>query len=314
MAAFDVSIVIVSYNTEELLRKCLDSIMRFTKGVSYEVIVVDNASTDGSVEAVQSSKFKVQNGNSKLKIIQNNKNLGFGRANNQGMKVAKGGYIALLNSDTELFEDSLSKMVSFMDSHTDVGMATCRLLNKDRSIQANGGCKPTLFRLFVWATFIDDVGFLRSILGSYHNQAVNREHEQGWVSGAFMMLRREVLEKVTGFDENFFMYGEDVEFCLRVNKGGWKIFCTPITSIVHLGSGSSSGDIVHFRGGALGKERSILGEFEGLKKIYKKHYPSWQYPLLILILKMAAILRFLIFGIVLSQRGARNIYAKAFIR
>src|SRR3989344_1334020 len=177
-------------------------------------------------------------------MITNNKNLGFGRANNQGMKVAKGGYIALLNSDTELFEDSLSKMVSFMDSHTDVGMATCRLLNKDRSIQANGGCKPTLFRLFVWAAFIDDVGFLRSILGSYHNQAVNREHEQGWVSGAFMMLRREVLEKVTGFDENFFMYGEDVEFCLRVNKGGWKIFCTPITSIVHLGSGSSSGDIV----------------------------------------------------------------------
>lgn len=324
MAYPDVSVIIVSYNTKELLLKCIESVRRFTKKVLCELIVVDNGSIDGSVGKIKNQILKIKNtkstksdpsGIKKLKLIENKRNLGFGGANNQGMKIAQGKYIALLNSDTELFEDSLSKMVSFMDARKGAGVAACKLLNKDRSVQANGGYLPDLFRLFLWAGFIDDVPFLRSIFGSYHNnQETSREHEQGWVSGAFMILRRELLEKVDGFDKDFFMYSEDTEFCLRAREAGWKVFFTPVTSIIHFGSGSSGGDMVHFKGGSWGKEKSILGEFEGLKKIYKKHYSFWQYPFLILILKLAALLRFLVFGIVLRRDAARRIYAKAFIR
>lgn len=324
----DVSIIIVSYNTRKLLTECLQSIKEYTKEVNYEIIVVDNASTDGSVKEIQNDKeYRNRKRLAKFKIIQNRENVGFARANNQGMKEAKGRYILLLNSDTKLKEDSLTKMVMWMDKHSltsykrpKAGAFTCTLVGQDGRIQPNGGSFPTLLRVFLWATFLDDIPGLTVILGSYHSSAAvplskniyNKEHQKDWISGAAFLLRRDVFEEVGGFDEKLFMYGEDFEYCFRIKKRGWQIWYSPITQIVHLGFGSGKGDVVKFAKAYVGKEGGIIGEFEGLKYFYKKHQSGWQYPVLLLFLKLGAMLRILLFGVFGGQKEARRVYAKAF--
>ena len=145
----DLSIIIVSYNTKKLLLGCIQSIEKHTQGVDYEVIVVDNASTDGSADLVRRLSLK----KSDVRVIENTINKGFAAANNQGIKIAKGKYILLLNSDTKILENTLLKMISWMDKNEKVGVSTCKLLNADRSIQATGGYFPTLPRIFMWALF-----------------------------------------------------------------------------------------------------------------------------------------------------------------
>jgi GT2 family glycosyltransferase len=301
----EVSIIIVSYNTKKLLRDCILSVRKFTKKLDYEVIVVDNNSTDGSIEYIKDIKD--------LKIIQNKRNLGFGQANNQGMKISRGRYILLLNSDTLFIEDSLSKMVFWMDRHPQVGIASCQLLNPDRTTQPTGGYFPNLLRLFFWANFLDDIPFFGNLIGSYHPREnfYKTYRILDWVTGAFVFMRREIYEQIGGFDKDFFMYVEDVDYCWRAKKIGWQIGFVPETSIIHFGGASSTGDTVQFHN-TYGKEASIVGEFKGLVTFYKKHYPAWQLFLLSLILKQAALLRFLVFGIFKNQPVARRIYAKAF--
>lgn len=292
----DVSIITVSFNTKKLLIKCLESIREYTKGVRYEVIVVDNGSTDGSASAI--GKFQAPK--SKFQIIRNKVNLGFAKANNQGIKIAKGRYVLFLNSDTQVLEDSISKMVLWMDKHPQAGIATCKLVNSDKSTQATGGSFPSLWRVFLWASFLDDLPFVAGVFGSYHPHQggyFDEEHRQDWVTGAFMLIRRKVLDTVGYWDEDFFMYGEDLEYCLRTVEAGWQVWYTPLTHIVHLGSKRT--------------ERSILGEFAGLLKIYRKHFAFWQYPVLEFLLKVAAILRILFFGILKGEKEALKIYAKA---
>lgn len=302
----DLSIIIVSFNTKKLLLSCIGSVRKYTKEVDYRIIVVDNASHDGTQEAIKKIKD--------IKPILNQENLGFAAANNQGIKLSQGRYILLLNSDTELHEDSLSKMVSWMDAHPEVGISSCMLLNPDKSIQETGGYFPTLFRVFLWATFLDDLPFIPRIFGSYHphGSLYKKERELDWVTGAFFLIRNKVIEDIGLLDEKFFMYVEEVDYCYRAKNKGWKIRYVPNTSIVHLGGGSSSGESVKFKYWSAGKERSIIGEFNGLKRFYKKHYPVWQYPFLIFFLKLAALLRFFIFGFFGRQVHARTIYGKAF--
>lgn len=308
----DLSIIIVSFNTKNLLLDCIQSIQKYTKGVSYEIVVVDNASIDGSVEAVDET--------SGVKVIRNKKNEGFARANNQGTERALGRYILFLNSDTKLQEDSLTRMVSFMDKNNQAGVVSCKLLNSDGSTQASGGNFPTLLRIFLWATFLDDIPFVSRSLGAYHLHAGasfmaksdDWEHQQDWVSGAVFLVRAEIVKSIGGFNEDFFMYGEDVEYCFRIKKAGWGIWYIPQTSILHIGSASSGGRAIQFSGKSLGKEKGILGEFEGLKKFYKEHYSPWQYLMLMLLLKKAAFLRMIVFGILGRQPQALKTYAKAF--
>lgn len=293
----DVSIIIVSFNTKELLVKCLESIRKHTKGVKYEVIVVDNGSTDESTTGIKSITGTT---GIRIKIIENKKNLGFAKANNQGAKIAKGRYILFLNSDTELKEDSINKMVGWMDEHPQAGIATCKLANSDKSTQATGGSFPSLWRVFLWVSFLDDLPFVADVFGSYHPHRggyFDEEHRQDWVTGAFMLIRRKALDAVGYWDEDFFMYGEDLEYCLRAREAGWQVWYTPLTHIIHLGSKRT--------------ERSILGEFAGLAKIYRKHFAFWQYPFLLLLLKIGAFLRIILFGILRGEREALRIYAKA---
>lgn len=264
--------------------------------------MVDNASSDGSPQMVKSDFPKVA-------LLKNSKNLGFAAANNQALKKAKGEFLLLLNSDTEFIEDSLLKMVSFMRQNKKIGIASCQLLDKRGLIQASGGFFPTLPRIFAWMFFLDDLPLFSSLVKSFHPHPPSfylkqdwyeEKHHQDWVTGAFLMMRREVYEKVGGLDEKFFMYVEEMEFCYRAKKAGFKVFYTPETKIIHLGGGSGT------------SKNAIIGEFKGLKYFFQKHKKSWQIFLALVLLKAGAAIRYLLFGIIKGDQQKRGAYAQGF--
>ena len=297
----DLSIIIVSFNTKNLLLTCIKSIFEYTKGINFEIIVVDNGSKDRSAAAAM---------NLGAKVIENKENLGFAKANNQGFKISNGRYILFLNSDTRIYDNVLGEMVPWMSLNSEAGVATCALKNKNGSLQATGGYFPTLPRVFSWMT-IQDIPFVDSVIKPFHpyhsksflfrgDSFYKTKKELGWVTGAFFMTRKDILEQVGGWDEDFFMYVEEVDLCFRIKKLGYKIWYLPKWSITHYGGASGK------TGGS-----SIISEYSGIKKFYRKHYPFWQFPILRLILKIGAIGRIILFGI-LEGKGSAKIYAKAF--
>lgn len=298
----DLTVVIVNFNTRNLLKNCLDSIFEKTKDINFEVIVVDNASIDGSPEMVEKGFFKV-------KVIKNKKNLGFAKANNQGIKMASGRYILLLNSDTELIENSFKVMVEYMDKEPKVGISSCQLINKDGSIQASGGFFPTLPRVFAWMFFLDDLPIVGRLIRPFHPHEpgfythdpwYKTKHFQDWVTGAFFLIKDKVIKKIGFLDEKFFMYVEEMEYCFRAKQAGWQIIYLPKTRVIHFGRQSSAG------------KNAILREYRGLKYFYKKHYSTWQLPTLRILLKAGALLRVFLFGIISQEKEARITYAEAF--
>jgi GT2 family glycosyltransferase len=309
----DLSIIIVNYNTKDLTIDCIKSVNKFTKGITFEIILVDNASSDDSIPSLK--KLNLKN----LKIIESKKNLGFGGGNNLGIKHATGKYILYLNSDTLFEENSLEKIIKWMDENPQPGGATCKLKFKDNSPQANGGSTPNLLRVFLWATFLDDIPGIYNIFGSYHpnpNAKFFKDQkkpiEQDWIIGAFLLVRKEVVDKVGGFDDSIFMYGEDVEYSYRIKKAGFSLWYLPFTKIIHYGSASTNSETVTFPGNITGKRNAILGEFEGLKAFYKKHYSKLSYMNLLICLRFAAIFRIIMFGIIKRQSQAIKIYAEAY--
>lgn len=209
----DVSVVVVSYNTRELLRACLRSIAeRGARRVAYEVIVVDNASRDGSAEMV-AREFP------QVRLIRNRDNVGFAAASNQGARASCGRYVLLLNSDTEVLDGALDRLVAFADAHPEAGVVGCAHLTPDGRV-ANS--------------------FAR---GYYFPQPSRSDRVErlvrGWVSGACMMLRRSACEAVGWLHEAFFFGCEDVEICWRMNKSGWQVYHVPQARIIHHGGASS---------------------------------------------------------------------------
>jgi len=225
----DLSIIIVNYNVKEFLQNLLHSIDKASQNLSSEIIVVDNASDDGSVELLK-SKF------SSVKLIENKTNLGFGKANNQALKIAKGKFLLLINPDTVIREDTVKKMIEFLEEQKDAGLAGCKILNPDGSLQL--ACR----RSFPgpWTSFCKVTGLSNLLPNSkmfarynltYLNE--NQTYEVDAISGSFMMLKREVYEKLGGFDEQFFMYGEDLDLCYRIQKAGYKVFYVHTTQVIH---------------------------------------------------------------------------------
>lgn len=228
-AMIDLSIIIVNYNVKEFLLNLLDSILISAKNISSEIIVVDNASDDGSVEILR-ERFP------NVKLIANKINVGFGSANNQAMKIAAGNYFLLINPDTIVREDTFSKMIEFFEKTPQVGIAGCKVLNPDGTLQL--ACR----RSFPgpWTSFTKVIGLSRLFPKSrvfarynltYLNE--NQTYEVDAVSGAFLMIRRDVYEKVGGFDEQFFMYGEDLDLCYRAQKSNFKVYYVHTTEIIH---------------------------------------------------------------------------------
>lgn len=223
------SVIIVNYNVRPFLENALASLYRAIKGIDGEILVVDNASDDGSVEMVR-SKF------SRVQLIVNQKNSGFAAANNPALKQAKGEYILLINPDTVVQEDTLQTMVSFFEENHDVGLAGCKILNPDGSLQL--ACRrsfPTPWVAFTKIMGLSTLFPKTKLFGKYNLTYLNPDetYEVDAVSGSFMFLRRSVYEQVGGLDEQFFMYGEDLDWCYRIQHAGWKILYVHSTKIIH---------------------------------------------------------------------------------
>jgi GT2 family glycosyltransferase len=229
-----VSVVIVSWNTRDVLGACLASLFEHTQSARLEVIVVDNASADGSVEML-GREFP------RVKVIANAANLGFAKACNQGMRAARGRLILLLNSDTYVRDDVIARMAVYVLSRPEIAMAACQLRYPDGRLQYCAfrplGIRQSLFEDLWLYKCVPRAARDVLLLGGYW--PCDREVEAGWIAGAFMMLRREVFEQTGGFSEDFFMYGEDSEWCMRVRRAGYRIFYNPLGVVYHIGSVSS---------------------------------------------------------------------------
>jgi len=267
----DLTIALVSYNTRNLLKGCLSSVYGKTAGLEFEVIVVDNASTDGTLEMLK-REF------SQVKIIGNRENQGFAGANNQAIEQSKGRYLLLLNPDTLFKSGSLHKMITFMDDNSEVGALGCKILYPDGRIQPSNdnfpGLFTELFRMVQLKRLIPDpkmrakIGrkwgkMLGRTLGGYLNLYWDTERirEVDWITGAFFLIRRKAIQDVGLLDENFFMYYEDADWCYRMRQRGWKIFYFPFFEIVHY-VGESDGKF---------SPHTFIEQHKSMHYFFKKH-------------------------------------------
>ncbi len=231
-----VSIIIVSYNTAELLRDCLASLQEKVVGVDYEVIVVDNNSSDESVALVRRHFPSIT-------VVCNCQNAGFARANNQGYALSRGDYILLLNSDTLIQAKAIERLVGFMDRHLDVAIVGPKLLNSDGSLQAQ--CRrrfPKLINSLAYVSGLSRLFPKSRMLNSYIMEDVDplRDHEVEAVSGACMLVRRKVVDEVGGLlDEAYFMHFEDIDLCFRCHTRKYGIWYLHDAEVVHLKGQSS---------------------------------------------------------------------------
>ena len=217
------SILIVNWNTRELLRDCLAALYADPASGQWEVVVVDNASADGSVAMVREAFPQVQ-------LLASQENLGFSRANNLALEKAGGEYLLLLNSDTRVELGALGELVDFMERQPRIGAAGPMLLNADGSLQLSCGIAPSLKTEFVHKLLLHRLFPFFKLAGWDHGAP----RSVGWVSGACLLIRRQALAEVGPLDPAIFMCCEDLEWCLRLHQRGWQIFYYPFSRVVHL--------------------------------------------------------------------------------
>lgn len=253
----DLSIVILNYQTFELTKNTIDSVLKYNYPFSYEILLVDNASGDDSLSKLK-DYFK-----DKVKFIASAENNGFAAGNNQALAIAEGRYILLLNSDTVVWENTLENIYNYMEEHNDVGACGCRVLLENGELdkackRSFPNVKNSFFKLFHIPTNSKDANYY---LDSLPDDEI---YEIDCLTGAFMFIKSEVLDKVGFLDESFFMYGEDIDLCFRIKNAGWKI--------VYYGKSK----ITHFKGGSSKKQRpKLIYEFYHAMYIYyKKHYAN----------------------------------------
>lgn len=265
------SIVIVNYNAGTYLTECLSSLEKVRGELDFDIWVVDNDSRDGSLEAAE-KKFP------RAKFIKNKDNLGFGKANNIALKQIKTEYILLLNPDSEVIPGTLKYMVEYMEQEIQVGVATCRVEKEDGSLDwASHRGFPTPWASFLYYFLKDD--------SLYHltNQDLSKTHEVDAVAGAFFITRKSVLDKVGLFDEDYFLYAEDLDLCYRVKQEGFKVMYVPEVKIIHH-KGISSGLKKHSQQISTATEESKVKAFNSFYEtmiiFYKKHL-AINYPFFI---------------------------------
>jgi N-acetylglucosaminyl-diphospho-decaprenol L-rhamnosyltransferase len=229
-----VSIILVNYNGLNFLNECLTSIEQFVNNVNSEVIVVDNFSADGSAKSIKDNF-------SSIILICSDSNLGFSKANNLAVKHSHGEHLLFLNTDTILTENTPQILSDYLIQAKDVGMVSPRIIFRDGSYQLSCGKLPNLA-----TEFLDKIRYgldrkWHHIFGNLYNKQYSSIQEVGWLTGACLMIRRDVFEQIGGFDESFFMYFEDKDICKRVREAGWKVVYYPKTSLIHLLGGSSEG-------------------------------------------------------------------------
>lgn len=273
----DVSIIIVSYNTKDLLKSCVNSLYQTTpKKLKTEIIVIDNKSSDESTEMIRNEFPRVI-------LIANKENLGFSKANNLGIKKASGRYLLFLNPDTVVQKDTLSEMISFMDNHQNCGASTCKIEIPNGMLDdAAHRAFPTPWNAITHFSGLSKLFRTQKLFTGYSLGWMdpNSIHEIDSCAGAFMLVRHEAGEEVHWWDEDFFWYGEDIDFCYRLKEKGWKIYYVPTVSILHY-KGVSGGIKRESKSISTAtketKIRATKARFEAMRLFYKKHYMQ-KYP------------------------------------
>ncbi len=283
------STVIVNWNTRDLVLQCVGSLLKYCQPELNQIIVVDNASEDDSVAALRRNFPEVE-------VIASKENLGFSRGNNVGLRLARGCYICLVNSDIEVFDDVLARLGSYMDLHPEIGVLAPRLLNSDRTIQQGCWHFPTplrslafslgLHRLFPGVRALEVAPSLEGL----HPRTVDT------ACGAFWMVRRKALEEVGLLDESFWFYAEDVDWCRRFRNAGWKVVYSPQSQVVHYGGASSSKAPVKY---AVQMTRARL-------QVWRKYYGPATYSFLWLTKVLEHCVRAALFGLISIMNLAKS--------
>jgi len=256
----DISVVILSWNDRHHLQACLDSVVNAAKSRSLEIIVVDNGSTDGSPEMVQTMFPNV-------KVIRNKENIGFPKGNNIGVRASQGKYVYLLNSDIKVLDGCVDALADFMDQHPDVGILGPRILNADMTHQSSCRRFPTLWNNFCAAAGLATLFARSRLFGGEHMLYFegDRTLDVDVLVGCFWAARREAVDQFGLLDEGFFIYAEDVDWCKRCWRGGWRVVFFPGAQAIHYrGASTTKKDPVRF---ALTQQRSIL-------RYWQKHHGS----------------------------------------
>lgn len=269
----DVSICIANWNAADYLRSCLRSIVAQAWRSTWEVIVVDNASTDESVALARQELLPGQG-----RLIVNPANRGFAAANNQAFALAKGRYLLLLNNDTVILPGAIDQLVAFADAHPEAGLVGCRLLNPDGSLQPSCRSFPSLRIMLFRALYLDKL--------LPHNRWTGANYLSYWphdtvrpvdvASGCCLLARRELLEQVGPLDERFFFYFEETDWCRRAWQAGWQVYFTPQAQVIHYGGRSSSRQST---------QSSVL-YLDSLLKYFRKHHGS----LAVVVVRLLAVL------------------------
>jgi GT2 family glycosyltransferase len=282
-----VAIVIVGYNCREPLRQCLFRLQ--ASGAMPRVIVIDNASADGSAAMVRQEFPSVQ-------LIANAENRGFALACNQGIRATTDEFVLLLNPDTLMDLTSLGRLLDAMVSHPMVGACGPRILNPDGSLQPSCRRFPTLPRLL-----LDELGFGKlfphsRFFGAYRMTwwAHDQQREVDQLMGAALLLRRAALEQVGLLDERFFVYFEEVDLCLRLHQAGWKVLFVPTAQVVHRG-GQSARQVLR---------EATLYRYRSMCAFYRKHYPAWHLAVLKVAICAAVVMRVILYSFRPAKRAA----------
>lgn len=230
----DLSIIIVNWNTKDLLIQCIYSIYSNPPERSFEIIVVDNASHD-------KSQIAIRNHFPDIKLIENSQNKGFSYANNQGSHIAKGRLLLFLNSDTLISTNTLDEAIKFIDENPEIGCLGLKIVNPDGSFQASYAKFPTILSEVLLAT-----GLARIITGKFAPSPKPIPGEKpkavDWISGAFMLIRKQAFFEVSGFNTDYFLYSEEVDLCWRLKEKGWKVYYLPSAQVIHYGGASTIQD------------------------------------------------------------------------
>jgi N-acetylglucosaminyl-diphospho-decaprenol L-rhamnosyltransferase len=282
-----ISIIILNWNTRDLLAQCLDSIEQHKDTLQLEIIVVDNASTDGS-QAMLKENYP------QIRLITNNQNVGFAKGNNQAMQLAQGDYFLLWNSDTFATPGAIQSLLALAEKEPRAAIVGAQLWNADKSFQASYSPFPNQWREFLILT-----GMGRRLLGHAY-PSLGPDEEKGpqivdYVEGACLLVRRQAFQDVGGFDEGYFMYAEEVDWCYTMAKHGWQVWYQPEARVIHLGGASSADRRTH-------READL---YRSRIRFFRKHYGSRSAQLLKIQIYISAALKNVIHGMLRRLTGGR---------
>jgi len=256
----DITTIMVSYNTESLLPKAINNLRDAAIGFRLKIVIIDNVSRDGSVSLIRRDFPDCT-------LIENKKNVGFGRANNQALPFIEGRYVLLLNTDAFVSPDALKKTISYMDENRECGILGVKLVGREGELQPSCRYFPTPLNLFLQRT-----GFNRLFPGARLVDDMSWNHdlarECDWVPGCYFLLRKEVIEQIGLFDERYFLYYEEVDLCFSAKKAGWQVHYYPDTTVIHLGGESAKTDNKITDSGLQVEKFQIESELLYFRKIY----------------------------------------------